>query len=630
MRKFIYILLAALCVSSSAFAQRILLSTGFESGTVLTTDSIPVGWSKFKVIGPGQCTNADWRVKDSGTVFCGTNALPSYMSKAYNSRRAITIPWTTAPTTSQFTDDWLFTTQLSILTGDSLSFWCQLGTYPAGNTYYRDSLQIWVTTVAAPTGGTRTKLGTVSSLAQALNFFQNMKFNLSAFNGQQVYIGFRYNMDVSVDGLMVNLDSVFVGNRNSTVSLVDPDKVCNYGATPFSSAGIYGHGSAALNDTLYVAGGSATGTATTTVYRYAINTGIWSTGVSLPTARAGGDLVKCGSSLYYIGGGPTDLTSSDNLAYKYTPAAGWSAIANINTPVSGNIAESWGDSVIFCVAGGWSTYLTTVQVYRPASNTWSLSTPLPAGTGRRALAGGLDAGKIIVAGGYSGVFRKDVQIGTIGANANTITWAAGPDVPMRAGATGSSRPGGHAVNNKFYFITGETTPAPTSQDSIYIMNVTTNTWLPQVITGRGTSAASNYWSAVSSSILPNGKIKVWIAGGSLTGTTFPGLFVLQSDICTITGVTSENQIPDKYSLSQNYPNPFNPSTTISYALPKAGAVTLKLYDIMGREVAVLVNEVKQPGNYEVQFNGSNFASGTYFFRLTAGDFVQTKKMQLVK
>ena len=87
---------------------------------------------------------------------------------------------------------------------------------------------------------------------------------------------------------------------------------------------------------------------------------------------------------------------------------------------------------------------------------------------------------------------------------------------------------------------------------------------------------------------------------------------------------------ETYRLEQNYPNPFNPTTNITYVLPKTENVSLKVYDVLGREVATLVNEVKPAGAYTVPFNASNLASGVYFYKLQAGSFVQTKKMMLVK
>lgn len=89
-------------------------------------------------------------------------------------------------------------------------------------------------------------------------------------------------------------------------------------------------------------------------------------------------------------------------------------------------------------------------------------------------------------------------------------------------------------------------------------------------------------------------------------------------------------VPKVYSLSQNYPNPFNPSTKIRYELPKDGFVTLKVYDMLGREITTLVNEIKREGSYMIDFDGSSLASGTYFFKITVNDFVNIKKMILLK
>ncbi len=99
-----------------------------------------------------------------------------------------------------------------------------------------------------------------------------------------------------------------------------------------------------------------------------------------------------------------------------------------------------------------------------------------------------------------------------------------------------------------------------------------------------------------------------------------------------TDVESKNEIPTGYALNQNYPNPFNPETTISYQIPTAGFVTLKVYGALGNEVAILVNEHKQAGTYNSTFNtlGSSLTSGVYFYRLTSGNYSEVKKMMLVK
>ena len=113
--------------------------------------------------------------------------------------------------------------------------------------------------------------------------------------------------------------------------------------------------------------------------------------------------------------------------------------------------------------------------------------------------------------------------------------------------------------------------------------------------------------------------------------------VLFNEIKTPTGVKRiDTSIPLAYDLSQNYPNPFNPSTTIDFALPKISKVSVVIYDILGREVVRLIDgDLKQAGNYRVQWNsqnrfGNTVATGVYFYRLQAGGFVSTKKMLLLK
>ena len=91
-----------------------------------------------------------------------------------------------------------------------------------------------------------------------------------------------------------------------------------------------------------------------------------------------------------------------------------------------------------------------------------------------------------------------------------------------------------------------------------------------------------------------------------------------------------NQIPKEFTLNQNYPNPFNPTTTIKYALPKNGFVTLEVYDILGARVAQLINENQKAGNYQVEFNARRLSSGVYLYKITAGSFSDTKKMLLIK
>jgi len=99
----------------------------------------------------------------------------------------------------------------------------------------------------------------------------------------------------------------------------------------------------------------------------------------------------------------------------------------------------------------------------------------------------------------------------------------------------------------------------------------------------------------------------------------------------IDGIEKVNETKlEDYFLSQNYPNPFNPSTTLSYTIPELGLVELNVYDVLGREVATLVNKEQSTGSYDVQFNANSLTSGIYFYQLKVGSFVESKKMILVR
>jgi hypothetical protein len=113
------------------------------------------------------------------------------------------------------------------------------------------------------------------------------------------------------------------------------------------------------------------------------------------------------------------------------------------------------------------------------------------------------------------------------------------------------------------------------------------------------------------------------------GAGYQDIWLIKLAPDPIVGV-SEITTPSNFRLSQNFPNPFNPTTTIKYSVPKLSFVTIKVFDVLGNGITVLVNEEKHVGNYEVEFDATKLSSGVYFYRLQAGDFVDTKKMVLLK
>ena len=123
------------------------------------------------------------------------------------------------------------------------------------------------------------------------------------------------------------------------------------------------------------------------------------------------------------------------------------------------------------------------------------------------------------------------------------------------------------------------------------------------------------------------------ADSGLSSTT--KYLIFNSDIRIGVGVNDKSEMPTKFYLWQNYPNPFNPTTKIRYSVPSVEtrnipSMQLKVYDMLGREVANLIKEIKQPGNYEVEFNGSKLPSGVYLYQLRFGNLISTKKLILLK
>jgi hypothetical protein len=128
----------------------------------------------------------------------------------------------------------------------------------------------------------------------------------------------------------------------------------------------------------------------------------------------------------------------------------------------------------------------------------------------------------------------------------------------------------------------------------------------------------------------NGEIAVtYSPGGSRGGSVVCDIFMKRGKLQT-TGVDGESLAPASYALLQNYPNPFNPSTAIGFRIQETGFTTLKVYDILGCEIATLVNEELQPGHHEVRWNAANIAGGVYFYELRTGMSSQTKKLVLLR
>jgi hypothetical protein len=136
--------------------------------------------------------------------------------------------------------------------------------------------------------------------------------------------------------------------------------------------------------------------------------------------------------------------------------------------------------------------------------------------------------------------------------------------------------------------------------------------------------------ALRSNLIPDSLILI-IASGLGTGQV--GTELIVDELAFTTGTSSvslKELLPGSFSLHQNYPNPFNPTTAISYQLSAVSKIKLVIYDLLGREIAVLVDETKAPGSYAVTFDGAGLASGVYLYRMQAGSFTETKRLLLLR
>ena len=145
----------------------------------------------------------------------------------------------------------------------------------------------------------------------------------------------------------------------------------------------------------------------------------------------------------------------------------------------------------------------------------------------------------------------------------------------------------------------------------------TGTYRPQsILSILNDKPVSGYWV-----------LRIYDAAAGNTGTLTN--WCLQIETKANVGI-EENIIPVKFELSQNYPNPFNSTTNIKYAISKSSNVKITVYDILGKELEVLIDEQLQAGTYQTSWNASNYSSGIYFYRMQAGDYISTMKMLMIK
>jgi hypothetical protein len=268
------------------------------------------------------------------------------------------------------------------------------------------------------------------------------------------------------------------------------------------------------------------------------------------------------------------------------------------------------------------------QTQHTASGTWST---LGTGSSNGVSGGGVYAlavvGNEVYVGGAFGSAGGVSANRVARFNTQTNTWSTLGTGSSNGVSGGGGSVSALAVVGNEVFVGGSFFLAGVIANNVARFNTQTNTW-STLGTGSSNGVSSGGYPYVDALAVVGNEVFV---GGSFTSA---GGVSANNVARWNSGTSRVEQLsptaPKTFLLEQNYPNPFNPSTTIRYQLPVASEVKLEVYDVLGKKIATLVNERQSAGSYQVVWNASGLSSGTYFYRLQAGTFVETKKMIMVK
>ncbi|MCX7834012.1 MAG: choice-of-anchor J domain-containing protein [Ignavibacteria bacterium] len=572
-------------------------------------------------------------------------------------------------------NDWLVTPQWSIQAGDSLVFyWKNAFSTP----YPPDSLYIKISTTDTAVGSFTNTLAAINTAVAPFTWTRNA-YSLNAFAGQNIYIAFQH---VDIDGNGGYLDNVTIVRQPSTsytiYSVGDASNLvrttnlgANWSLVNFIAPGQYiattMYTVAALQNNILVAGAyglmnkstnsGSNWTTLSTAFGVSLIYSIW---VEYNEGRVWAPGVNVGQVLYSSNGGNTwaiqNTGSSSTTFYDIfmlnantgyicgnygvvrkttNGGANWDSVPSPMPWSSSNVLRKmyWFDAnngIVTQTASSTGGYFITSN----GGNTWN--------TAYTGIDDRIYALSIIDQNtAYAANYTPQVMKTTNGGNNWTLLSA-----PMGSGFIYSMR--FFNANTGYVSATSgarlvKTTNGGNTFDTVY-MPVTTGiyamAWLNfnigYVFTTSGgalrTTNAGQSWTLenVGTSFTPYAAFirasdSVFLAGSS-------GIIFKRALQGIPTGLEWTHQIPTNYELKQNYPNPFNPTTTIEFALPKTGNVTLKVFDIAGREVDILINNQElTAGTVKYVYNASKLASGVYFYSLIVnGNVIDTKKMLLIK
>jgi len=372
---------------------------------------------------------------------------------------------------------------------------------------------------------------------------------------------------------------------------------------------------AVLDGKIYVVGGfdeDRLATNVMEVYDPSANT--WSLARALPESMHHLGLATANGKLYVLGGYLGDGFTPTNRVFEYDPATDeWTEKTPMPTARGAHVAVTVDDKIYVIGGAASGVALGTNQMYDPATDTWTIRRAMP--SAREHLAATLWDGRIYVIGGRTPSNVGPTNVGTLEVyDPVTDAWESLQGMPTARGGLAAA-----ALHDKIYVFGGEF-PGVFSQNEEY--DPATDSWRPMEpmpVPRHGIGAV-----AVADTI--------FIIGGGPE----PGFGVINTNSGYVpprlapTAVTADAPVPGGVVVYQNHPNPLSSRTTIRFTIPRPAAVTLTIYDLLGRAVATLVRGRLQAGEHQAAWLADDHPNGVYLYRLTADGFTTTKSLMVLR
>jgi hypothetical protein len=397
------------------------------------------------------------------------------------------------------------------------------------------------------------------------------------------------------------------------------------------------------NDTtwLYIFGGDTTGigNATNVCLRYNTSVDSWEYIDTLPIPMRVNSAARLGDKLYTMGGfSGNNPDSALKKFFEYDIAAdNWTELPDLPEGIFYHKSFGYQDSLIYILGGikfDSTRYLDRVLLFNTTTRQFRDATPLPEPGANFSLTILNDT--IYISGG---LFSNDSLSGkTIVASINpfnhsSITYSVYSDSASSYPVPVHSHFGYPNGGNKINFFGGSISTGLSPVNNSFTLRIPEIEYFADSISNAPFSATAFHAGYAYTFVNPGSDsiLNVIVAGGVTPGSAISSQTWVYSDTITITGIKEiKNISPSGYKLFQNYPNPFNPSTTMNFSIPEYSFVTLEIFNLLGEKIVTLVSQDLSKGTYEYKWNAEGMTSGTYFYRLTAGEYSEVRKLLLLK